>query len=146
MKDRFVEWSKKKYTEKQRLIALIPEGILFVVIIPLILLVVPSYIDRWLNIPRLILVPFNIIAAILLMLFGLLFPIWPIQVQFKVGKGTPAPMMHTQELVITGPYCYCRNPMYNNPLFGDCSLNWFLIFICTISTYDFVSSYVYKIY
>jgi len=111
MKNRFIEWSKKKYTARQRFISLIPLGILFVVIIPLILLVVPSYIDRWLNISRLILEPLNLIFATLLILFGFLFSIWSIQVGFKVGKGTPAPMMPTQKLVITGPYLYCRNPM-----------------------------------
>ncbi len=112
MKNRFVEWSKKKYTKKQRFIALIPEVIFFLVIIPLCFFVGPFYIDRWLNIPSLILGTLNLFTAIFLIIFGLLFSLWSIQVQFKIGKGTPAPMMPTQKLVITGPYLYCRNPMY----------------------------------
>jgi protein-S-isoprenylcysteine O-methyltransferase Ste14 len=30
---------------------------------------------------------------------------------YKIGKGTPAPFVPTQKLVISGPYKYCRNPM-----------------------------------
>ena len=59
-----------------------------------------------------VLEPFNIIIAIFLSILGLIFALWSVQVQFKVGKGTPAPIMPTQELVVIGPYLYCRNPMY----------------------------------
>ncbi|MBN1762072.1 MAG: isoprenylcysteine carboxylmethyltransferase family protein [Methanomicrobia archaeon] len=133
MKNRFVEWSKKEYTARQRFILLIPLGILFVVIIPLILLVLPSYIDRWLNIPRLIFEPINLTVAIFLILSGLIFAIWSIQVQFKMGKGTPAPLMPTQKLVVTAPYIYCRNPM----AFGTIIL-YFGIVVFTGSLSSFV--------
>ena len=34
-------------------------------------------------------------------------------VRFAVqGAGTPAPVFPTRHLVVTGPYCYVRNPMY----------------------------------
>jgi protein-S-isoprenylcysteine O-methyltransferase Ste14 len=29
----------------------------------------------------------------------------------KIGQGTPAPMMPTRRLLVTGPYHLCRNPM-----------------------------------
>jgi protein-S-isoprenylcysteine O-methyltransferase Ste14 len=42
---------------------------------------------------------------------GLVFALWSIQSQFKIGKGTPVPIMPTQKLVIMGPFLYSRNPM-----------------------------------
>ena len=65
MKNRFDKWSNKKYTERQRIIILIPLGIFFVIILPLILIVLPYYFDMWLNMPRLIFEPLNLIIAIL---------------------------------------------------------------------------------
>ena len=60
--------------------------------------------------------------AIGLSLFGLLFGLWSIVVQNIIGKGGPLEVAglevspKTQNLVVTGPYKYTRNPM----LFGAC--------------------------
>ena len=57
-----------------------------------------------------------------LSLFGLLFGVWSIVVQKTIGKGGPLEVAglevspKTQNLVVTGPYKYTRNPM----LFGTC--------------------------
>jgi protein-S-isoprenylcysteine O-methyltransferase Ste14 len=55
-------------------------------------------------------------------LFGLLFALWSGVVQNIVGRGGPLEVAgievspKTQNLVVTGPYKYTRNPM----LFGAC--------------------------
>lgn len=60
--------------------------------------------------------------AIALALSGLLFGVWSIILQKIVGKGGPLEVAgievspKTQNLVVTGPYKYTRNPM----LFGTC--------------------------
>ena len=109
-KKRFQKWTEREYSTNQRIIALILEGILFLIIIPLLLVVASSYIDHWLQIPRF---EHGLVASfgLLLMVPGLLFALWSIHVQFTLGKGTPAPFMATQTLVVQGPYIYCRNPM-----------------------------------
>jgi steroid 5-alpha reductase family enzyme len=64
----------------------------------------------------------RVTLAIGLSLFGFLFGLWSIVVQNKVGKGGPLEIAglevspKTENLVVTGPYKYCRNPM----LFGAC--------------------------
>jgi protein-S-isoprenylcysteine O-methyltransferase Ste14 len=55
--------------------------------------------------------PFNLILGWLLIVIGWLFGIWSIYIQFTLGRGTPVPLMATQELIIRPPYSYCRNPM-----------------------------------
>ncbi len=61
--------------------------------------------------------------ALALSLFGLLCGVWSIIVQNIVGQGGPLEVAglevspKTQNLVVTGPYKYTRNPM----LFGACA-------------------------
>jgi protein-S-isoprenylcysteine O-methyltransferase Ste14 len=111
MKNRFLEWSKKKYTEKDIIITLIFLAPIFLVIIPLTLLLASGCIDRLLGIPRFLSGPLNLIIVVFLIIIGLVFALWSIQAQFDIGKGTPVPMMPTKKLVIVGPFLYCRNPM-----------------------------------
>ena len=62
-------------------------------------------------------------AAIILLLTSLVFAFWSNVVLFTVGKGGPVEFAgvevspKTQNLVVTGPYKYTRNPM----LFGACA-------------------------
>ena len=43
--------------------------------------------------------------------FGLFFFIWTVWLFWKLGKGTLAPWNPPKKLIISGPYCYVRNPM-----------------------------------
>lgn len=53
----------------------------------------------------------NQAAGIFLSLGGLALVVWSVQVQYEIGRGTPAPAVATQKLVTQGPYASTRNPM-----------------------------------
>ena len=109
--NRFKKWAEREYSAKQRMIALVPEGILFVIAIPFFLVMASSALDQWLQLPRFVYGLVNSIIGLLFMVPGWLFAIWSVQAQFALGRGTPVPMMATQKLIVQGPFAYCRNPM-----------------------------------
>lgn len=48
---------------------------------------------------------------------GIALVIWSVITQYKIGDGTPAPIVATQKLVTRGPYSFTRNPMTLGALF-----------------------------
>ena len=83
----------------------------FVVLVPLFFAYFSASIDLRLGLPRLLIFPLNILLSLVLIVFGLFFMAWASLALFKFGKGTPAPLVPTEKLVISGPYKYCRNPL-----------------------------------
>ena len=86
-------------------------GVIFWVIIPFFIIVVSSYVDQWLHLPKFRYGLINPVIASVFIVAGWLFANWTVKVQFSFGKGTPIPLMATQKLIIKAPYTYCRNPM-----------------------------------
>ena len=65
-------------------------------------------------------IPEHFLLQLLGMLFflpGLALLIYTIVLFGRVGRGTLAPWRPTRQLVITGPYKYCRNPMISGVFF-----------------------------
>jgi len=110
MGNRFVDWAGKSYPSWQRLMVMIPLGLVFLLLIPGMILLA-SRVDVLLNIPKISLGLSGLLIAGVFMLIGFFFGIWTVIIQFDEAAGTPIPMMPTQKLIITGPYRYCRNPM-----------------------------------
>lgn len=111
MKDRLLRQTKREYSPRQRLIALLVESIFFVVVLPVGLATLAPSADQWLHLPCFGHGPISIVFGWLFIVAGWLFALWSIYVQFTIGRGTPVPLMATQKLIVQGPYIYCRNPM-----------------------------------
>ncbi len=111
MKERLLKQAKREYSLRKRLMALMVEGIFFIGILPAALVYLSSYLDARFGLSPLNFGAIGVIMAIFFILFGFLFACWAIYVQITIGRGTPAPVMATQKLIIQKPYNYCRNPM-----------------------------------
>ena len=80
---------------------------------PALLFIIPKfYLDRWLDLPTFLSPVVSLILGGSLITIGLIFIIWSIRAQRKIGKGTPMPLLATQKLVVQKPYLYCRNPLF----------------------------------
>jgi len=108
---RYKKWSERQYSKAQRLMVVIFGGIVFWILIPFFIVAGSAFMDPWLSLPRFFHRSVNPILALVLMVAGWLFANWTVKVQFSFGKGTPIPLMATQNLVVKRPYTYCRNPM-----------------------------------
>ena len=111
MKEKFLRQAKHEFSPGKRIIALMIEGIFFLGILPGSLVYFSPLLDRQFELPSLSYGVINIILGCGFIVAGLLFGWWAIYVQFTIGRGTPVPVMATQQLIIQKPYNYCRNPM-----------------------------------
>lgn len=97
-------------------------GLLVLVLIPRGLYRASRAFDHLIGIQLIPIAGLRFTIAAGLALFGLLFGLWSVVVQNTIGKGGPLEVAglevspKTQNLVVTGPYKYTRNPM----LFGAC--------------------------
>jgi protein-S-isoprenylcysteine O-methyltransferase Ste14 len=111
MKQKLLKQTSHEYSPRQRITALMFEGIFFLGILPGSVVHFCPILDRRLELPSLAFGVINIILGCIFVAAGLLFAWWAIYVQFTIGRGTPVPIMATQQLIIQKPYNYCRNPM-----------------------------------
>jgi len=111
MKDKLLEQAKHEFSPKQRFIALLVLVPIFLILLPFLLITLGSKIDQGLHWSPGVYEPFNLILGWLFIVAGWLFGNWSIYIQFTLGRGTPVPLMATQQLIIRPPYSYCRNPM-----------------------------------
>ncbi|MCP8314339.1 MAG: isoprenylcysteine carboxylmethyltransferase family protein [archaeon] len=108
---KFVKWSREKRSKAQRLWAIFFGVIIFVLFLPLILILGGYTLDSWLGFSKALPEPANLVIGLSFITIGWSVALWSVYVQYRIGKGTPFPIVPTQKLVISGPYKYCRNPM-----------------------------------
>ena len=108
----------------QHIIGYLIGGSPFLIGIPCGLFRVSRSFDHLIDIQLIPISVLRLALAVILLLLGLLFAFWSSVVQNMVGKGGPLQVANievspkTQNLVVTGPYRYTRNPM----LFGACAI------------------------
>jgi protein-S-isoprenylcysteine O-methyltransferase Ste14 len=115
----------------QHILGYLIGGSLFLVLVPLGLYRLSRSFDHLIGMQLIPIAGLRVTASVILSLFGLLFALWSIVVQNRIGKGGPLEVADmevspkTQNLVVTGPYKYTRNPM----LLGAC------VYYCAVAIY-----------
>ncbi len=98
---------------RRRLLAVLLPFLVFFIVFPALLFLLPSvYFDNWLGLPILPFPAVRVAVGLPLIVLGGLIAWWATRAQREIGKGSPIPLMATRELVVQGPYSYCRNPIY----------------------------------
>jgi protein-S-isoprenylcysteine O-methyltransferase Ste14 len=111
MKEKFLKQAKQEHDPRERVIALIIEGIFFLGVLPGALVYFSPLLDSKLSLSPLTPGYISTIFGCVLVVTGIMLAWWAIYIQFTIGRGTPVPIMATQRLIIQKPYSYCRNPM-----------------------------------
>jgi protein-S-isoprenylcysteine O-methyltransferase Ste14 len=86
-------------------------GVVFLGLLPFLVAWVGPRLDRRLGLPALTIARVSRAGGGLMMVLGFALGLWSVITQLTRGKGTPLPVMPTQELLTEGPYRYSRNPM-----------------------------------
>lgn len=105
-----VKFSHTKRSLKNKIVVMLFGAINLLVVIPFVFFQVGCVLEKYILVHWLR--PLEVVTAILSVLCGLFFLIWSVTLQIHLGKGTPIPLAPTQNLIITGPYKLCRNPMH----------------------------------
>jgi protein-S-isoprenylcysteine O-methyltransferase Ste14 len=108
---RYVKWAQKEHGGGTYIAAMLLAGVVFLILLPWIIIRVGPALDRLLGLSGFAIGATNYLIGGLLVVVGLFFGLWSNYVQLTRGRGTPLPVLPTQELLTQGPYRYCRNPM-----------------------------------
>jgi protein-S-isoprenylcysteine O-methyltransferase Ste14 len=107
----FQKWAQKPQTTRAQVLALIPAGVILLLLLPYWILVICPSLDAMLGLALLSPSPITILVGAVLLAAGVPFALWSVYVELTRGDGTPLPMMPTRKLLVAGPFRYCRNPM-----------------------------------
>jgi protein-S-isoprenylcysteine O-methyltransferase Ste14 len=108
---RYLRWAQTEHQLRARIAVSLLAGPIFLILLPFVVVAGGRSLDRLLSIGGFEIGAPNYVFGGLLVVVGLFFGFWSILVQFTRGRGTPLPMMPTQQLLTNGPFGYCRNPM-----------------------------------
>jgi protein-S-isoprenylcysteine O-methyltransferase Ste14 len=109
--DKLLEQTTHEYSPRARVIALVFLAPVFLVVLPWLFIHLGTRLDRRMQWPPIAPPPVNVIVGLVLILPSGLLGLWANHSQFTIGRGTPVPLMATQELIVRPPYTYSRNPM-----------------------------------
>lgn len=91
------------------IIAVVAGGLVFFVLLPLVFVLVGRALPQLLPmaVPRAL----ELVVGGCAGLLGLSIAGWAVATFWRAGQGTPVPLVPPQNLVVTGPFSYCRNPI-----------------------------------
>jgi protein-S-isoprenylcysteine O-methyltransferase Ste14 len=108
---RYAKWAQKDQSEARRIAMTLLAGPVFLGLLPFLVAGVGPRLDRRFGLPPLRVGRVSRVLGGLLMILGFSLGFWSVITQVTRGRGTPLPVMPTQELLTEGPFRYCRNPM-----------------------------------
>jgi protein-S-isoprenylcysteine O-methyltransferase Ste14 len=109
---RYARWAQTERGEATRIATLtLVAGPVFLGLLPFLVAGVGPRLDRRLGLPSPGIGRANCVLGGLLTVLGFSLGFWSVDTQLTRGRGTPLPVMPTQELLTEGPFRYCRNPM-----------------------------------
>ena len=105
----FLKLSGRKYSTFYKIISMGPGILIFLIISPLIIFKISQHLSEYINIqiPR----PAELTIMAVALLISIPLMSWALLELWRKGKGTPAPITPTNQLVTSGPYSLCRNPI-----------------------------------
>lgn len=101
------QYTKKSFLYK--VISIICGIVFFLAVLPAFFIWVGRFVDSYYSLTSSI-VSMTLIAIVAI-LIGLFFMFWSTYTQLTIGKGAPTPNVPTKNLIISGPYRICRNPI-----------------------------------
>lgn len=101
----------REYSQRARSAVLVLLAPVFLIALPCLFVALGRWLDQRLALPPAPAAPINLVAGPLMVIGGGLLGLWSNERLFTRGRGTPLPVMPTQELIVEPPYTYCRNPM-----------------------------------
>jgi protein-S-isoprenylcysteine O-methyltransferase Ste14 len=108
---RYSRWAQTEHSEATRIAGLLPVAPVFLGLLPFLVTRVGPRLDRRLGLPPPRVGRGTLILGGVLTILGYSLGFWSVNTQLNRGRGTPLPVMPTQELLTDGPFRYCRNPM-----------------------------------
>ena len=108
---RYTRWAQREHSASSRTAIMLLAGVVFVGLLPFLVAGSSPRLDRRLGLPSLRIGRVNRVLGGLLAVLGFSLGFWSNFAQLTRGRGTPLPVMPTQELLTDGPFRYCRNPM-----------------------------------
>ena len=111
--DKLADTSSRPPSTRRRILAKVLPVFVYTIFFPALLFIIPKlYLDPWLGLPAFLSPLSRTVLGGSLISMGSIFLFWSIWAQREIGKGTPMPLMATQNLVVQKPYSYCRNPIF----------------------------------
>ncbi len=107
----YIKWAQKEHRLGVRIAVMLLLAVIFLGLLPYVVIGVGPRLDRRLGLAGFDLGALNVILGGLVTAAGFFFAFWSVQAQLTRGRGTPLPVMPTQELLTGGAFAYCRNPM-----------------------------------
>lgn len=108
---RYARWASHEHGEVARIATTAMAGPVFLGLLPFVVVGIGPRLDRQLGMRSPRTASGQRAVGALLAIVGYTLALWAIDAQLSRGRGTPLPLMPTQELLTDGPFRFCRNPM-----------------------------------